>query len=286
MTRDLGAAANRGYRAVRGALGRVGVARIPGARRLDAAVRRAVGTRAEVLGHTMVLDRGDTLFLARHGVYEPTFTALVEGAVRAGDVVVDVGANIGYHTLLFARAAGPTGRVIAFEPAPDTFRLLEENVRANGYENVELVQAAASDASGRVTLQLSDENPGDHRIVGPGGREGIEVACVTLDERLAEGPLPDVVKLDVQGAEPRVLRGMSSVLGRAPVRLLLTEFWPRGLVEAGEDPPAFLAAITGAGYELRLVDEDAGRVRAASPEELLELHPPSTDRWANLACVR
>ncbi|HVM18185.1 MAG TPA: FkbM family methyltransferase [Gaiellaceae bacterium] len=260
------------YRLARRGLDRLGVRRLPGAARVDAAVRRALGgARVQVLGHTMRVDRADSLFLLRHGVYEPTMTRLIEERVRAGDVVVDVGANIGYHTLLFARLVGPEGRVVAFEPDEENFAVLAENVRANGYANVELVRAAVADRSGTVALRRSSDNSGDHRIFAADEeRETVEVPCVTLDEHLGDAVRVDVVKVDVQGAEAAVLRGMRGVLARSPVRAILTEVWPQGLAAAGDDAAAYLAELQAAGFSFELVDEEAGRVEALEPAPLLE----------------
>src|SRR5438094_750470 len=107
----------------------------------------------------------------------------IESLVHPGDVAVDVGANIGYHTLIFARAVGERGRVFAYEPDPDNFRLLRRNVELNGYRNVRPFQAAVSDRSGTLTLYLSRDNPADHRAYLPAdeARDGIAIDSYRLD---------------------------------------------------------------------------------------------------------
>src|SRR5512138_2867115 len=107
------------------------------------AAYRAIGRTlspptAQVHGQTMYLDPGDSMGLAIQGTYEPEETEAVLRSVKSGMVVVDIGANIGYYTLLFARLVGPQGRVIAFEPDPATFALLKKNVDSNQHRNVEL----------------------------------------------------------------------------------------------------------------------------------------------------
>src|SRR5919109_3585908 len=89
------------------------------------------------------------------GALEPHEVSLFTDAVAQGAVVLDVGANIGWYTLLAARAAGPSGHVYSFEPDPRTLPSLEQNVRANGFSNVSVIPKAASDASRRQTLYLS-----------------------------------------------------------------------------------------------------------------------------------
>ena len=118
-----------------------------------------------VQGHLMWLDRRDALELATREVYERTATGIVQREINEGDVVLDIGANIGYYTLLAARLVGPTGQVIAFEPDQTNFALLRKNVEANGYRNVVLVNKAVSDHNGTAELFLNDANPGDHRTI-------------------------------------------------------------------------------------------------------------------------
>src|SRR5262249_42101912 len=130
----------------------------------DWVLSRVKTRRAIVDGHIMYLDARDSLDLSLNHVYEPFETELVQSLVHENDTVVDVGANIGYYTLIFARLVGPRGRVFAFEPDPGNFALLKKNVEANRYKNVVLVNAALSDEPATLKLYLSEENRGDHRI--------------------------------------------------------------------------------------------------------------------------
>lgn len=97
---------------------------------------------AEVQGHKMFLDSKDSLRLSIHGIYEPLETELAKKEVKKGNVVLDIGANIGYYTLIFAKLVGEDGKVFAFEPDPTNFALLKKNVEMNGYKNVMFVQKA------------------------------------------------------------------------------------------------------------------------------------------------
>lgn len=140
-----------------------GLGRVPLVRRIEQAIRlRLISNRAPVLGHMMFLDAQDILNLSINGIYEPLETEVVGREVSAGDVVVDIGAHIGYYTLMLARIVGPCGKVYAFEPDPENFTLLQRNVKENGYRNVVLLQKAVSDRNGSATLYLSDDNSGDH----------------------------------------------------------------------------------------------------------------------------
>lgn len=121
-------------------------------------------TFAEVDGHKMFLDSKDSLNLSINGIYEPLQTELVKKEIKKGDVVLDIGANIGYYTLIFAKLVGEDGKVFVFEPAPTNFSFLKKNVEINSYKNVVLVQKAVSNKTGKLKLYLSEDNIGDHRI--------------------------------------------------------------------------------------------------------------------------
>lgn len=105
---------------------------------------------AVVQGHKMFLDSKDSLGLSLKGVHEEFETELVKRMIKRGDVVLDIGANIGYYTLIFAKIVGEDGKVFAFEPDPTNFALLKRNVEINGYKNILLVQKAVSNKSGKL----------------------------------------------------------------------------------------------------------------------------------------
>jgi FkbM family methyltransferase len=254
-------------------------------------IERHLRSRAEVRGHRMFLDPTDGIVsptLLQDGVFEPTETELLEREIGPGDVVLDVGANIGYYTLLFARRVGPQGRVFAFEPDPANFQLLRRNVRANGYRNVTLVPAAVSDRTAPTRLYLCRENKGDHRLYDSrDDRPSIEVPATTLDDYFAayDGPI-DVIKLDIQGSEGRALRGMSGLLRRHPGLKLTTEFWPIGLERAGTDPRGYLEDLIRWGFRLHEIDERREALGPADAAGLLATYTAANQDFTNLFCVR
>jgi FkbM family methyltransferase len=178
--------------------------------------------------------------------------------VNAGDLVIDVGANIGVLTALFAHWVGPNGRIIAIEPEPVNVAALRRRMKRRDLAPiVEIVPAAAGDGNGRAQLRITPHHPGDHQLVAVGDRAGdtIEVDSVTLDDLLAarNGRCPSLLKIDVQGAELAVLRGARQTLTRCrPV--VLIEVDRNALARAGSNEhevSQFLAALGYAPHGLR-----------------------------------
>lgn len=253
------------YRKVAQLLGRTGLVQLPSIRAVHRRFRSAL-TRGSVsvMGHQMLLDRADTLELASREVHDPLETHVLVHHARPGDVVADLGAHIGYFTLLLARRVGPEGHVYAFEPDPENFRLLRRNTRLNGYENVTCVNLAVGDRTGTTFPYRAPENLGDHRTYDPGelGRERIETGVTRLDDFFRERVSGlDLVKLNVQGAEAPALEGMGDLLtGDRPPTIVL-EFWPLGLRRAGAEPKAVLERLDALGYTLHHLDEVQDRAR-------------------------
>jgi FkbM family methyltransferase len=163
--------------------------------------------------------------LLRDGVLEPLTVALLRRTLRAGDHYVDVGAHVGFHTLVARRAIGAGGRVVAIEPQPYHSAKLLENWRINAFENVVVYVALAAEDTGAATLPLQRASDGSRLSLAlPSANDlpqRFRVPCVRLDTVLAEQRLDRVriIKIDVEGCEDRVLAGLG-------------EAWPRvdGLV--------------------------------------------------------
>jgi FkbM family methyltransferase len=180
--------------------------------------------------------------------------ALLERVVGPGMVAVDVGANVGFHTLVLARQVGPGGRVHALEPAPENFRLLARTVAAAGLTQVRLHEAAAVDRAGPVVLHLSPTNRGDHRLAtADTPRATTTVRGVVLDALLADEPRVDFVKLDVQGAEARVLHGLAGTLAANPGVRVLCELCPALLADAGAGRADVFGPLRAAGLAPHLL---------------------------------
>jgi FkbM family methyltransferase len=166
-----------------------------------------------------------------YGAYETAELAFTRTILRPGDVMVDVGANLGIFTLVAARQVGASGEVHAFEPVPANFQRLAENVSLNGFGNVRTNQVAAGPAVGEVQLGLDSEADLTAKQMSGGYAVGsvlrqLTVPMLPLDryvnERLADRPIR-LVKIDVEGYESEVLRGMRAVLSGQRIDFLILE---------------------------------------------------------------
>jgi FkbM family methyltransferase len=138
--------------------------------------------------------------------------------LKPGDVFFDVGANVGFFSMIAARLVGPSGRVIAFEPVPSNVAVIRENARLNGFQHVQIVEQAVYRESGRSELALADYAGGAMlaaigRPPDDSGRT-LQVATTSLDDAVfgAGLPAPRLIKIDVEGAELDVLIGMERLL--------------------------------------------------------------------------
>jgi FkbM family methyltransferase len=214
----------------------------------------------DVLGHKMYVnpfDRGISLQMlvgkTLEGFRYKGEIGFILRHIKPGQKVVDVGANIGFFTLLCARQAGPTGRVWAFEPGPQSFALLSTNVSINGYNNVVVENSAVAASSGRIDLFVCRDGESDNRIAGTlldfEQRDRVNVRCIALDDYFAKVDTPiNFIKIDVQGAETLVLRGMENMLRRQRP-IISFEYTPYSAkIDQQCDQAELLGRLRGFGY--------------------------------------
>ena len=205
------------------------------------------------------------------GRYEPQETQLMCDLLNPEDVFVDVGANWGYYSLGAASVVGLKGRVVAFEPDPHLFTLLEANVQVNGLAHVSLQRVAIGSQSERVrfnAFEPGDGNWGLSRVVDRGSPAivGFESDSLPLDDALdAEGiGVVRLVKIDVEGSEAAVLAGMRQGLASGRYQYVMLECHPGLLAERGLHEGECVAALLDAGYRLWLIDQSPGMYRRAA----------------------
>jgi FkbM family methyltransferase len=210
----------------------------------------------------MYVNARDTLItpsLLLHGMWEPVVTRLFMQSLKPGMTVVDIGANYGYYTLLAAASAGPSGRVIAFEPEPKNLDILTRNVQLNSMEGrVKIFPCAVADAHGKAELYMSPWNSGMHSIYPTKQDRAplshITVETVALDD-VIDGPI-DFIKIDAEGSEPPIFKGMQKVLSRSPAVKILMEFNPGTLQSAGVNPAEFYKRLGEMGFQRRVLAKE------------------------------
>ncbi len=205
--------------------------------------------------------------------HEPLTSKVFLSQLRTGDVVVDVGANIGKYTLLASGLVGPTGRVHAVECSPETLALLRNNVQRNNLQNVEIHPFAASSAPGTLALHvtaigLSWFKPGPQWPVVQGSGTTVNVRAIPLDE-LISSPV-HLVKIDAEGADLEVLKGMKRILSENDRVSIIVEWAPPMLAEADKDPFELPRWLQEAGFgEICVLDEYYNKRR--SLDETIEM---------------
>jgi FkbM family methyltransferase len=177
-------------------------------------------------------------YIAKGSSYELTTTLIFASLVRPGDVVFDIGANIGWFTLLAAKMTGPRGRVVAFEPEPMNFSLLSKSIARNGFKNVIALERCASDSDGDATLHLTTamNMPGSHSTVRDFGQGSITVPASRISSicRDLGVDLIHLLKVDAEGAEPQVIAGAMPLIEASKVQNIILEWNPEAWLNRGE----------------------------------------------------
>jgi FkbM family methyltransferase len=202
------------------------------------------------------VDRGTLIGWAIHffGCYEPEVRAEIKRHLSGGGVAIDVGANVGWHALLMAVTAGPSGRVYAFEPNDSTRGRLLDALAANDFTHVVVDARAVADRSGRMGFQAPPAGhvwDGTGRLVAEPGQGDRQVESVTLDEFVDREGIDrvDLVKIDVEGWECSVLRGAAQLLAtRRPS--IIFEYDPAYVSRPGGTAAELTAWLLNAGYGL------------------------------------
>lgn len=187
-------------------------------------------------------------FLEERGTWEPEEGALLRQFFRPGLRFLDVGANVGYFSLLVAQVC-PDAVVHAFEPHPLTSQVLALNAWSSGAD-ITTHALALSDGDRVLALTTAESNLGDTRSRTAGSGTMLSPAA-PLDEILPDAVF-DLVKIDVQGFETEVVAGMSGMLSRSPSVVVVAEFWPGALRERGLDPVAVLGSYRDLGLDVRV----------------------------------
>lgn len=194
-----------------------------------------------------------------HGVYEPVTAAIIEHLLQPGDTFIDVGANIGFFTLLAAKSVAPDGRVYAFEPSSKIRGMLNASLNNNLYKNITVEDKACTETSGKFNLIEGNSAELGGTKVTDEAIDGNElVNGVSLDEYILSNKILsiDLLKMDIEGGEDAALKGMKQTLADGIIENLIVEFHPHcGLVEGWPRTKELVAMIANFGYSYKQIRE-------------------------------
>lgn len=227
----------------------------------EAKVRSQIRTVHTRHGFAMRLDLGQfvdrTIYCT--GGWEPLETMVISAALKPGDTFVDVGANIGFFSLLAHRLVGPTGRVHAVEATPSTADLLEGNIARNDAGRIIVHRCAAGDRRGTAAMVVHDAgNIGSNHLALDSETTAGDTGTIPLRrlDDLLTGEAIRLIKLDIEGAEAMALRGASGLLDGEAAPALLFEFSPTMLRDMGDDPVSLLHFLEAKGYQIYEIHPD------------------------------
>lgn len=190
-------------------------------------------------------------------VYERYETELFRSKIKPNMTIVDIGANLGYYTAIASGRAGEQGKVIAFEPEPNFFKLLSRNISRNNMKNVKLFEMAIADKNGEAELFLSKENKGHNSLIHSDElKTSTRIKMTTLDEFLSSQKITkaDIIKMDIEGAEILAIEGMENTLIKH-TPLLFLEFSPHSIIKLNRNPIDFLSILHKIGYSIFEIDK-------------------------------
>jgi FkbM family methyltransferase len=203
-----------------------------------------------------------TPWIRQQATWEADVLRLLHATVQPGTIAVDVGANVGFHTVALSRLVGPSGHVHAFEPLPETLELLRANIWRHECTNVTVHATAVTDRAATAAIQVDREGRSGAHLVADGEDAAVVVPTVTLDGVL-EGVRVGVLKVDVEGGEPLVLRGARQLVAAAHELLAIVEFRAARHLD-GSSPEDVLRFYEELGFALYLLRSDGNLASAGA----------------------
>jgi FkbM family methyltransferase len=228
------------------------------------------------------------LTLLSTGTYESErlMTTLFTKLVTEGMIVVDIGAHVGYYTLLAAKAVGDKGKVFCFEPESSNYALLLKNAEVNGYKNVTPVRKAVFSKTGKVNLFLGRYS-GTHGLYpSVYSTSTLAVDAITLDEFFEDKDCPiDIIKMDIEGAEMAAVTGMAEILKMNHDLKIFTEFCPIGLQGAGSSAQEYWDKLVEHGFKfIYLINERKQKLEQTDLASVMKMC--KSIGYVNLLCQR
>jgi len=244
-------------------------------------------------GQKFFLDTEGSIALAMiyfdHEKYE---LSLLKSIIKQGDVIVDIGANLGLYTLTAAKSVGTAGKVYSIEPNPIVFSSLKKNVKENNHQNVVLINKAVSSFSGSTKLSFDSENSisTESYLIREetGSQKFVSVETISLDDFFKNiSNKVNVIKMDIEGAEFEALKGMKNLLENNNTLNLFLEFNPRALNKMDVCIPEFIDYLVSFHFIIYNIDEKNKIKKRVDKNWLLKFAKDNPKRgYTNLQCTK
>ncbi len=212
------------------------------------------------------------VFLSKFGYFEHGTEIYIRTILKEGLTFIDIGANLGIYTL-YALKAGCS--VYSYEPTPRIYKILLDNIGINGFEpskKARVFNLAISDNEGEVDFSIFDVSGHNSFYPQTESDKKIKVKTVSLDKHLSHLSKVDIVKIDVEGAEPLVLNGMKNIIQNNPQIKIILEFAPNNLERSGIKPLDFINTINAMGLSIKIIEENSGNICTVSQDELINCY--------------
>ncbi|MFA6432646.1 MAG: FkbM family methyltransferase [Candidatus Paceibacterota bacterium] len=260
----------------------------------DGLIRKLTPIQIVLPEGTVFLDQNDPAVSGAlaMGAHDPYEIECFRNALKTDMNVVDIGANIGYYTVVAAGRVGSQGKVFAYEPESHNFSLLEKNIEANKFTWTTPIKAGLSDKPGKRILFVAEEHTGIHSFAdNRGAGSGVEVETDTLDHSLESygSPKIDLIKMDIEGAEILALQGMKQTFARNPGLILFIELYPQAIERFGHRAIELLDILKESGFTLSIIDEDKKAITPLPEAEFrsfIESFPATGEVAKNIYAVR
>jgi FkbM family methyltransferase len=250
---------------------------------------KKVGCDIKMHIHSPKDDIGVSKYISENKVWEPFETAIFCDILQNKSFFIDIGANLGYYSLIAAKHFNSEGIVLSLEPELNNFSLLQENILLNDLSNIKAINVACSDKTGQAAIKKSVNNYGDHRVISEQEVQANDyIETTTVDELIIkEGKIPDLLKIDTQGSELSIIHGMSHLLENLTMdTVIILEYWPHGICDRDQSPEELLDYLEQFDLDILVMYEETSTISQCDLEDLSRwtktVLTPESEQYVNL----
>ena len=208
---------------------------------------------------------------------------LLKKHIKQNDIVLDIGANIGFYATILSDIVGEKGLVHCFEPDSKNFEHLKKTTA--DFKNIKINNKAVGPKTEKLKIYTSKNLNVDHRTYKPEEYDKeIEIDAVSIDDHLAADPKVDFIKMDIQGFEIQAIQGMQTILDKNKDIKLISEFWPYGLKKAGSSVTEYFNFLQSKGFTCYLLEETS--LLKLTTEKVSSLEPLGEEHYFNIFATR